>query len=315
MKLPSRFKWGLLLLQLFLLTGSVWLLYSKLNDEALWPLLKSAWQSLQPWQYVLIVLLSLCFWAIDTFLWKSVLKPFVVLPFASALRYNIIAQSAGVLTPLLVGDYGLRSYFLRNDLDSRQNTFVTLAYQMVKVSTRIIIGFAALIFLSFQSEWRFLAIVLAAGLLIVGVLSIKRLVIVLAKTRLVGRFLGDRERLDFSKLRLKITVVPATLLFATFSLQTALLIHWVVPDSDFLQVYSWVIVTYSVTSFLPPMSFFDPLVKSAFGALLYVQVASADVLLFAFTITWVVNRGIPACVSGLLFRRLSGLQRTSNSTT
>jgi hypothetical protein len=122
--------------------------------------------------------------------------------------------------------------------------------------------------------------------------------------------------LDFSNLRLKYSVIPATLLFATFSMQTALLIYWIEPLAPFIQILSWVIITYSLTSFLPPMSFFDPLVKSAFGSLLYVQVAAPDVILFAFTITWVINRGLPALESGLFFRRLSGLaQRTSNSTT
>lgn len=265
---------------------------------------------------MLIIGLSVAFWILDTSLWRIVLKPFAQVAFHSALRYNIIAQSAGILTPFLVGDYGLRSYFLKDDLDSRQNTLVTLAYQLLKVATRIIIGIGALILLSFQSTWRFTAILLAAVLLIFGALSIKRIIQVIAKTRLANRLIGDRERLDFSNLRLKYSVVPAAVLFGTFSMQTALLIYWIEPQAPFLQIISWVVITYSLTSFLPPMSFFDPLVKSAFGTLLYVQVAGPDVLLFAFTITWVVNRGLPALFSGIFFRRLSGLaQRTSNSTT
>jgi hypothetical protein len=290
-------------------------LYSKLNDEALWPQLRYAFQTLSFTHYVLIVGLSVCFWLLDTQLWRIVLKPFARVVFTSALRFNIIAQSAGVLTPFLVGDYGLRSYFLRDKLEARQNTLVTLAYQLLKVATRIIVGFMALIFISFQSTWDFTAILLSAGLLVAGAMSIKKIVKTIANSKLASRFLGDRERLDFSGLRLKFSVVPATLLFGTFSLQTALLIHWIDPQTPFLQVLLWVIITYSLTSFLPPMSFFDPLVKSAFGTLLYVQIAGADVLLFAFTVTWVVNRGIPALLSGILFRRLSGLaQRTSNST-
>jgi hypothetical protein len=315
-KLPGRYKYWIVALQLFLLLGSAFLLYAKLNDEALWPQLAAAWRTLNSEQFAVIIGLSTCFWLLDTQLWRIVLKPFAQIRFVVALRYNVIAQSAGVLTPFLVGDYGLRSYFLRKQLDSKQNTLVTLAYQLLKVATRIIVGLAALIFLSFQSSWRYTALILAAALLIGGAMSIKRLIQIIAQTSLANRLIGQQERLDFSNLRLKYSVIPATLLFATFSMQTALLIYWIEPLAPFIQILSWVIITYSLTSFLPPMSFFDPLVKSAFGSLLYVQVAAPDVLLFAFTITWVINRGVPALASGLFFRRLSGLaQRTSNSTT
>jgi hypothetical protein len=314
-KLALRYKYGIIALQLFLLVGSSLLLYNKLSDQALWPQLHHAFQVLNSFHYLLIIALSVCFWLLDTQLWRTVLKPFVQINFPSALRYNVIAQSAGVLTPFLVGDYGLRSYFLRDELEARQNTLVTLAYQLVKVATRISIGLVALIFISFQTNWRFTAIILAVALLLAGAMTIQHLVKIIAHSKLARRFLGDRDRLDFGAMRLKVTTIPATLLFSTFCLQTALLIHWIDPQTPFLEVLAWVIVTYSLTSFLPPMSIFDPLVKSAFGTLLYVQVAGADVLLFAFTSTWVVNRGIPALLSGVFFRRMAGLsQPTSNST-
>jgi hypothetical protein len=200
-------------------------------------------------------------------------------------------------------------------LESRQNTLVTLSYQMVKVGTRIVVGVMALAAVSKTMEWRFLAVLLGAGLLLGGAFSLKQMVQRLARSRVAGRLLAGKDRLDFSALRLQVTVVPAIFLFLTFSAQTSLLAYWLGDGVAFLEVLYWVVITYSLTSFLPPMSFFDPLVKSAFGALLYTQVIQPDVLLFAFTITWVINRGIPALLSGLFFRRLSGLvQATSKST-
>jgi len=311
----GKYKYLVAATQLFLIAGSCYLLYSKLSTPQLNVALKAALQALAPWHLVILLGLSICFWCLDTNVWRIILSPFTSVSFGKALRYNMIAQTAGILTPLLVGEYGLRSVLLRNEVDSRQNTLVTLAYQLMKVATRIIIGVLAGLLFMLSGAWSLISLVVTVGLLIGGAIAIKRLLKAVAKNKYANKLIKGANSLDFSQLRTKRALLPASLLFLAFSLQTALLIFWLDNKGDFFQVWLMVILTYSITSFLPPLSIFDPLAKSAVGALLYTEFASPNVMLFAFTATWVINRGVPAIISSLLFKRFSNrLQETARST-
>jgi hypothetical protein len=315
LKTSNKQKLGIALLQVFLILGSVFLLYSKLNDGEIVAGLASISATIRIWHVLVLVFLSAAFWLLDTTVWQTVMKPFSKISFFRALRYNMVAQSAGILTPLLVGDYGLRSMLLKNDIDPRQNTLVTMAYQLVKVMTRVVIGIAAAVVLSAKLVWGWLLLLLAAALLVLGGFTVKQFIKAIGKSKYTQRLWGMGDRLDFSQLNMLRTLLPAILLFLGFSMQTALLIFWLDDATSLFQVLLWVILTYSITSFLPPLSFFDPLAKSAFGALIGSQFASADAILMAFTLTWVLNRGVPALLSGLLFKKLArGVQNTSSST-
>jgi hypothetical protein len=315
LKSTKKHKVGIALLQIFLILGSATLLYTKLNDRELAAGLASVIAKIEVWHIVLLFLLSASFWILDTTVWRLVMKPFANIPFLRALRYNMVAQSAGILTPFLVGDYGLRSMLLKNDIDPRQNTMVTMAYQLVKVMTRVVVGIAAAIVLSVKLVWGWVLLLLAVALMILGGITVKQFIKAIGKSKYTQRLWGMGDRLDFSQLNVMRALLPAILLFLCFGLQTGLLIFWLDDASSLYQILLWVILTYSITSFLPPLSFFDPLAKSAFGALFGAQFASADAILVAFTLTWMLNRGVPAFISGVLFRKLSkGFQSTSSST-
>ena len=216
----------------------------------------------------------------------------------------------------MVGDYGLRSALLRHYINSRQNTLITLAYQLIKVITRIIIGVLAALIVAFSLEWSFVSVLVAVLLLLGGAFAIKKLLVAVARNKRAEKLLGVEGKLDFSKLRTKRALLPAVGIFTAFSLQTALLVYWLEGESSFITIWLTVILTYSITSFMPPLSIFDPVAKSAVGALLYADFVAPNVLLFAFTATWLVNRGIPALISGVFFRRLTNrFQETANSTT
>jgi len=138
----------------------------------------------------------------------------------------------------------------------------------------------------------------------------------LSKSRAANKILNERERIDFSRINLKRVFVPGILLFVAYSVQTSVLIYWMSQSMEFPEIMIWVIITYSITSFLPATGIFDPMIKSAFGALFAVQLAASPaIILFAFSITWVMNLGLPGFISSLLFKKLIGkAYRTSKST-
>lgn len=311
-----RYKYLVLLFQLFLILGSSYLLYSKINSPDWHTDLRADLTALSAWKMVLLVLLSVFFWTLDTAVWRIIISPFAKISFKKALRFNMIAQTAGILTPLLVGDYGLRSILLRHYINARQNTLVTMAYQLMKVATRIIIGVLAGLLFIYKGMWSLVSLLITVGLMFTGAFVIKQLLKAIARNKYAHTLMGSGTGIDFNQLPTTKALLPATVLFLVFSLQTTLLIFWLDISSTFYITWLMVIITYSITSFLPPLSIFDPLAKSAIGALLYNDFAAPNVILLAFTVTWVLNRGVPALISSLFFRRFSNAaQETASSTT
>lgn len=309
-------KYFLLFIQALLIAGSAYLLYSKLAQDELVDQFYISLKRFEWWHALVILLLSASNWLFDTQTWRFIVLPFYKMSFASALRINLIAQSAGAMTPLSAGDYGLRSFLLKDKIEGWQNALLSWAYRLVKMAMRVMIGFLCIFYTMISKDLFLLGALLTLILMFASGMSIRGMISWVSKTKSANRVLGDKERIDFSNLRFKRVLMPAVLVFMAFSLETTFLIYWMSDSTSLLDVLIWVVITYSITSFLPTTGIFDPLIKSAFGALFAQQlVASPAVILFGFTITWCVNLGIPGLISSLLFRKLIGkFYRTSTST-
>ena len=310
-------KKAFILIQILLISGSAWLLYTKLGNQEITRQFGRAFSFLHWWHFGIAVLLSAINWLFDTRVWQLVLKPFADVEFKKALKINVIAQSAGAITPLAVGDYGLRSYLLKDKIEARQNALLSLTYRLVKMAVRIVIGLLCIFYASISQDLVLLGVALAIVLLVMSFISIRAAILYISKSKSAHKILNERERIDFSKINLKRVFVPGILLFAAYSLQTAAMIFWMSSGAQFLDVLIWVVITYSITSFLPATGIFDPMIKSAFGAFFALQLAADPaIILFAFTLTWMMNLGIPGFISSVLFRRLIGkAYRTTKSTT
>ncbi len=269
------------------------------------------------WHWPILLVLSALNWFFDTRTWQLILKPFSNIAFLQALKINVIAQSAGAITPMAVGDYGLRSYLLKDKIEQRQNALLSLSYRLVKMAIRIISGLLCIVYISAHYKLFLLGAVLALVLMVLSGISIRAVVHYLSKSKRANKILKERDRLDFKRLNLKRVLVPTVLLFVAYSVQTAILIYWLADTQTFLQIWVWVIITYSITSFLPATGVFDPMIKSAFGALFTLQLAASPaVILVGFSVTWLMNLGVPGFISSVLFRKLIGKSyRTSKSTT
>ena len=112
-----KHKYFLLLVQVLLILGSTYLLFSKLAQDELVDQFYTSLNRFEWWHVAVILFLSLCNWLFDTQTWRLIVQPFFKISFARALKVNIIAQSAGAMTPLSAGDYGLRSFFLKDQIE------------------------------------------------------------------------------------------------------------------------------------------------------------------------------------------------------
>jgi hypothetical protein len=294
------------IVQTALVTGCILLLYSKLSQEDFLQNLPQYSSHFAWWHLLVIVGLSAVNWYFDTLLWIMILGPFLRLPFLQALRFNLIAQSAGAITPLQAGDYGTRSLLLKTKIETRQNALLSLTYRLIKMTVRIVLGLLCLLYLSVSKDYILLGVMLSGVLLILSGMTIKGSLFWISKSKSAERFLENRTRINFKDLNIQSSFVPGLLLFLAYTLQTSLMIFWVDPSHHFENIWIWVVITYSITSFLPAAGFFDPAIKSAFATLFAEQfVVAPPIILFAFTVTWIVNLGIPGIISSLFLRRLA----------
>ena len=305
-----------IIVQIILISASAYLIVSKLTQVDFLSQFKLAIQKFKFWHVFLILALSAINWLFDTETWRLIIRPFVKIKFWRAFKINVVAQSAGAITPLSAGDYGLRSYLLKHEIEGWQNVLLSWSYRLIKMAVRVILGLLCVFYIMVSNDLVVIGILLSVGLLILGGISIKHMISWVSNTKGASKVLDKKDRIDFGKLNLKRVIIPGILLFLAYSVQTSLLIFWMNNSVGFYDVLNWVIITYSITSFLPTTGIFDPLIKSAFGALFSAQlVASPAVILFAFTITWLINLGIPGLVSSVLFRKIiAKAYRTSRST-
>jgi len=312
-KLSKKYVW---LMQAALVAGSGYLLFSKLSQISLAENIAHVARNFLWWHIPILLALSAINWAFDTRVWQIILKPFINLPFFKALKINVIAQSAGAITPLQAGDYGLRSLLLRGQIESRQNALLSLAYRLVKMAVRLVVGLVFVFLAMRNNEHWALGVALGIILLLGGSFSIRSAVNWLSRTRQADKMLQNRERLNFTDLRLTKSFVPAILLFTAYSAECALIITWAEAAPSFWPIFQWVVITYSITSFLPATGIFDPLIKSAFGAMFAMQLdASPIAILLGFTITWLINLGVPGFISALFFKKITGLHQPISSAT
>lgn len=300
-------KWWIYLASAFLVLGSFYLVYSQVQKEGFWRNTSDLIQNLDTWQISVIVLLSACFWLVDTSLWQLLVRPFAKVKIAKLLKLNVVAQSTGLLTPLMLGDYALRSFLLKAYIHPGQNVLITMAYQVLKLGTRVVLGLIAATYLLFSHQLHLFSVVVLVVFLMGFAFFLKRFFKLLLKQKKALSLLRINEQeYNIHTLPLHTAVLPALLIFIIYSLQTALLAFWFQGDAELLSVWITIVVIYGVTSFLPPLSFFDPLAKSAVGTLLYAGILDAEVQLVAFTCIWLLNRGVPAVLGSLLFSRTMG---------
>ena len=257
-------KYALLIIQILLILGSCYLLFTKLAQDELLAQFTLALNRFAWWHMAVILLLSALNWLFDTQTWRLIVRPFYDLSFGKALKVNVIAQSAGAMTPLSAGDYGLRSFFLKDKIEGWQNALLSWAYRLVKMAMRVLIGFLCIFYTMISKDLFLVGAILTLALIVLSGTSIRGMISWVSRSKGVNRLLGDKERIDFSQLNFKRVIIPAILIFLTFTTQTTLLVYWMSASAPFFDMLVWVIITYSITSFPPTTGFFDPLIKSTF---------------------------------------------------
>ncbi|KAB2805329.1 hypothetical protein [Phaeocystidibacter luteus] len=245
-------------------------------------------------------------WISDTYLWWMVVRTQLNITFKSAFEINLISHAVGIMTPANVGEYGIKALHFTELGKKRQSALLTFSYRAAKWFVKSAAGLAAGIWIWSSSNNTLVAIcsVALAGL----VLSYAFIPKLLNKTyhSKIGRWAFDEKEdreWQFKSSNFWKSTLPAMVKFASYTGQLALLIA--LGSSMGIEEAFWrSSAIYSLASFIPSLSLFDPMVKTGIGELVMTpQGVSLAWLAISTTIVWVTNLGIPSIIGYILWLR------------
>ncbi|MCH8554861.1 MAG: lysylphosphatidylglycerol synthase domain-containing protein [Schleiferiaceae bacterium] len=297
-----------MLLKWLLPIVSVSIIYQRIDGETLQPLLQAIKQAELHWVSIwmlLLVVLSAFNWVLDTFTWQLFL-PTKAFPFYKLLQYNIISLSFGFFTPFQIGEYHGKQ-LLTDKLKRKNSYYSTLAYQTVKLLAKLFLGLSiiggALITAQEGLGW---VVLFAAVVLIVGYSSQDFFWKRLGIHRLLEKY-GLHNVQSDTPIQFRLLAILSSLLkVLVYSFQFYLCVYFVAEQTSFLAIFPTIVLFYTVSAWLPSLGFLDPLTKGSLGLIIIsTSIIDPGLVLFATTLVWLINVGIPAVAGSLLHWRVS----------
>ncbi len=243
-------------------------------------------------------------WLSDTYLWWSVVRRKAKITFSSAFRINLISHSVGLVTPANIGEYGIKALHFTELGQKRQSVLLTLSYRSAKWYAKTAIGLLAGIWIWWDSS-HLLRNICAFALLLL-ILSFRYLPTVLDRIyhSKLSAWAFDQEAIanwNFKDEQFYHAIPPAFIKFISYTGQLSLLI-FMGSDLSFGEAFMRSGAIYSLASFIPTLSLFDPVVKASIGEIVMIPAGvSLEWLALSTVLVWTVNLGIPSLVGYALW--------------
>lgn len=300
-KLLSNSKFWLIV-KLVLAAGFIYY-FSEKWDELDWTAIGAQIDKWSTLQLCLIITLFLTLfvinWLADTYLWWSVVRRKVKITFGSAFRINLISHSVGLVTPANIGEYGIKALHFTELGQKRQSVLLTLSYRSAKWYAKSAVGLIAGIWIWWGDND--LLSYLCGFILIALIISYRFLPSMLDRlyhSRL-GTWAFDKEDIanwNFKDDQFYHAIPPAFVKFLSYTGQLSLLVY-MGSNLGFLETMMRSGAIYSLASFIPTLSLFDPVVKASIGEIVMVPAGvSLEWLAVSTALVWLINLGIPSAI-------------------
>lgn len=259
--------------------------------------------------WIAIVLFTILFavnWASDTYLWWMVVRNKINIPFKEALRINVISHAVGLATPANLGEYGIKALHFTKLGKARQSVLLTLSYRSAKWYVKMAAGLLAGIWVWHNTESMYAWI---CGGAIVGLIIsypfVPHILDRLYHSSLGRLVFDDKEVRDwnFKDIYFIRALLPAAIKFASYTAQLAILLH-LGSNLSFIELFWRSNAIYSLSSVIPTLSLFDPMVKIGIGEIVTHSTGlSLAWLAVCTTIVWSANLGLPSLVGYFLWMK------------
>ncbi len=266
------------------------------------------------WPLILVFLLMLLNWGIESYKWKELLRPIESVSFLQAWYSVHAGLAVALLTPNRVGDFGGRILFLTPG-NRLQGTFATWTGNMAQLICTLLFGLLGVIFFLFWQKdalptlgvgWQ---VILLASLLL-GLLLLLYGALILPKDKLFSRYPKLKRGLAFlqryRKKQMLEVLLYSALRYIIFSTQYYILLHYFAVHLTPLQAYASIACVYFSMLFLPVLTLFEAPLRGSV-ALLVMSLFSENVsgIVAASVFLWLLNVGLPALWGTLLWNKVN----------
>ncbi|MGZ8554218.1 MAG: lysylphosphatidylglycerol synthase transmembrane domain-containing protein [Chitinophagaceae bacterium] len=310
----------------------IWVCYSIYNQLQQKPGLEKSWQHIREsfnsgriWNLVIVLVLMLVNWTIETFKWKLVVEKIQRVDFFTAFKAVLSGVSFSVTTPNRVGEYLGRVLYM-NEGNRLKAIPLTIAGSISQLIVTLIMGLAGLIILRtpieasrmISSFW--LDIMLwgvGAGLLILTLFYFRLSGLVSWIDRLPGskRWAWLIETLeDFNATLLLRLLSLSALRFIVFIIQYYLLFQLFDVHVSLWQSWWAVSVSFLIMAVIPTIALFTDLGLRGKVSLMLLGMFSSNNLGIGLTAVsiWFINLIIPALAGSLLILSIKKIVENNN---
>lgn len=258
------------------------------------------------WMFA-FVFLSGVNWFTDTLMWWNVVRNKISISFYEAFKINLVSHAVGLVTPANIGEYGIKALSFTELGKSRQSLLLTFSYRSTKSFVKLAAGLIAMYFI-LLSDFPLWSNLLLLGLVVTcSVYWFMPQILEWIYHHKIGRWVfGDKEARDwhFERKEFLHATIPASIRFVSYSAELAILIT-LGSNLNFFSSLARSISTYSISTFIPSLSFFDPVVKASVGDMVFSgQNVGIEWVGFCIAAVWFMNVGFPSFIGFLLWLRM-----------
>ena len=279
---------------------------------------------------LLVIILMILNWSIETLKWKYLIRKIEIIPFYRAFFAILTGITISIFTPNRIGEYGGRVFVLRK-AKRWEGVFITVLGSMSQLLVTLIVGSISFIFftneyitLPFYSKYFFYGLILIVIAFTVVLLLLFFNISFL--TNLMSKFPGKLRRISlygriFSFYTFK--ELFTTLLFSTsryliFIIQFHLLLNLFGAKIPFGQSFIMVSVIYFVMAAIPTITLTEIGIRGSVALYfvgMYFEKYNFPVLpeigiITASSVLWLINLAIPALIGTFFVFKLKFFRKT-----
>lgn len=231
--------------------------------------------------YLLLPVLSMASWLIESYKWQCLVRDLRELRFRESVVHNLTSQAASFITPLRAGEFAAKAIYFESAVRPRVLKAV-LVGNMSQMLVTMVLGMAGLLILYFDTTLAFFF--LAAGTLILMLLS-----------PIISRWIS------FRAARLDVITGISFIRYLLFSGSWLVLLIFV-SSAPISIILACITAMYFISSIVPTLQIFDVFLKwsvaSFFIGFLDISLESMTALV---AILWLNNTVLPVAFGcGLL---------------
>lgn len=233
-----------------------------------------------------IFLLTIINWTLEIIKWQKTVHTLNEISFKTALHQSLKSFALATITPLKIGEIGLKAYYYKNN---RKNIVLLSTYtNLLQFSVTVIFGYLSCIFLYFTEHIDLIKLIFLSIITII-ILFLKYCFNKLVRTKKLYQDSITIFSLSFIR-------------YLIFSTQYFIILIYLEPDLFNLMTLILIYITYYISSIIPLISLFDVIIKGSVSIFVFNEIGfkANDTLLSTSFIMWSLNFILPSLIGFFL---------------